>query len=435
MAQRWRTRRCRGKADAAVRGDREGFAPEPEHSPNIPVTLPAHGRGTVAGMTTRTLLVRCAALLTAGAALVHVGVAGQHFSEWWAAGLFFLVVAAAQIGWALWVWSRPATRTILLAGAAGSVALVLLWVVSRTSGLPFGPGAGVAEPVGAADVVCGVLEVLAAALAVVATATERQPRLAGPAPRRAAGITAGVAALAVLAGGTALAAPTHDHTDLAASATAGHDHAADAGSGAGTAGGSGHHHDVPNLPDTSKATAAQTAAARDLLERTIAATAAYRDPAAATKAGFDVQAAYERKLKKLAAAGRTPKDGRVMAIHVPNKANRTDGRILDPTKPETLVYARTAQGKFELVGVMFTAEKQTPPALYQPYLRWHTHTFCVGGGKPKVKPDNGSCPAGTTERESGAMTHVWFVSPDQLAQAFARKPPVKALVAYQKSLA
>ena len=383
-------------------------------------------------MTTRTLLIRCAALLTAGAALVHVGVAGQHFSEWWAAGLFFLVVAAAQIGWALWVWSRPATRTILLAGAAGSVALVLLWVVSRTSGLPFGPGAGVAEPVGAADVVCGVLEVLAAALAVVATATTRQPRLAGPAPRRAAGITAGVAALVVLAGGSALAAPSHDHTDLASATTGAHDHA----TGTGTAGGSGHgHHDVPNLPDTSKATAAQTAAARDLLERTIAATAAYRDPAVATKAGFDVQAAYERKVATMTAAGHTPRNGLVMAIHVPNKANRKDGRILDPTKPETLVYAHTAQGKFELVGVMFTAERKTPPALYQPYLRWHTHTFCVGGGTPKVKPENGSCPAGTTERETGAMTHVWFVSPDKLAQAFARRAPVKALLAYQKSLA
>ena len=432
MAQRWRTRRCRGKTDAAVRGDREHPAPEPEHSPNIPVTLPARRPGTVAGMTTRTLLVRCAALLTAGAALVHVGVAGQHFSQWWAAGLFFLVVAGAQVAWALWVWARPATRTILLAGAAGSVALVLLWVVSRTSGLPFGPGAGVAEPVGAADVVCGVLEVLAAALAVVATATAGQPRLASPAPRRAAGITAGVAALVVLASGTALAAPTHDHTDLAAAATAGHDHT----TGARAAGGGGHgHHDVPDLPDTSRATAAQTAAARDLLERTIAATAAYRDPAVATKAGFDVQAAYERKVAKLTAAGHAPKDGRVMAIHVPDRANRRDGRILDPTRPETLVYAHTAQGKFELVGVMFTAEGKTPPALYQPYLRWHTHTVCVAGGTPRVTPENGSCPAGATERETGAMTHVWFVSPDQLAQAFARRPPVKALVAYQKSLA
>lgn len=386
-------------------------------------------------MTTRTLLVRCAALLTAGAALVHVGVAGQHFSEWWAAGLFFLVVAAAQIGWALWAWARPATRTILLAGAAGSVALVLLWTVTRTSGLPFGPQAGVAEPVGAADVVSGLLELLTAALAVVATATDRQPRLAGPAPRRAAGITAGVAALVVLASGTALAAPSPDHSEAAAAA--GHDHGASAASaaGAGPTAKGGHDHDVPNLPDTSKATAEQTAAARDLLARTIAATAAYRDPAAATKAGFDVQAAYERKLAKLEAAGRTPKDGRVMAIHVPSKANRTDGRILDPTKPETLIYAHTAQGKFELVGVMFTAEKKAPPALYQPYLRWHTHTFCVGGGTPKVKPENGSCPAGTTERETGAMTHVWFVSPDELAQAFARKPPVKALLAYQKSLA
>ncbi|GAB3433333.1 hypothetical protein GCM10027517_00160 [Phycicoccus ginsengisoli] len=393
-------------------------------------------------MTTRTLLVRCAALLTAGAALVHVGVAGEHFSQWWAAGLFLLVTAAAQLGWALWAWTRPVTRPILLAGAAGSVALVLLWVVTRTSGLPFGPQAGVAEPVGAADVVSGLLELLTVALALVATAADRRPRLAGAAPRRAAGITAGVAALVVLASGTALAAPSPDH--LEAGLAAAHDHAASAGASAGAVGATapgdaaaagGHHHDGPNLPDTSTATPEQTAAARDLLARTIAATAAYRDPAVATKAGFDVQAAYERVLVKLTAAGRTPKQGRVMVIHVSDKANRTDGRVLDPTRPETLVYARTPQGKFELVGVMFTAEKQAPPTSYQPYLRWHTHTTCVGGGHRKAKPENGSCPAGTTERVSGAMTHVWFVSSDQLAQAFARRPPVKALLAYQKSLA
>lgn len=362
-------------------------------------------------METRNLLIRCAAMLTTGAALIHVGVSADHFQEWWAAGLFFLVSAAAQLGWAVWCWSRPSSRRVLLAGAGGSAALALVWVVSRTSGLPFGPGAGVAEPVGVADTVCVALEVLSAGLAVVAATAWAPSRLTAPStPRRAAALTGAVAVLTLVASGAAIAAPSPDHAEGAA-----HDHSA-----------------VPNLPDTASATPQQTAAARDLLARTIAATAAYRDPAAATRAGFDVQAAWDRKQKLLSAAG---KETRARgAVHVPNKAHRTDGKILDPNAPETLVYRRSAEGSFTLVGVMFTAERKTPPTSYQPYLRWHTHEACVGGGVKKLEPVNGTCAAGTTLKASGAMTHLWFVDDSQLAQAYALKPPLKAMVAYQKTL-
>ncbi len=84
---------------------------------------------------------------------------------------------------------------------------------------------------------------------------------------------------------------------------------------------------------------------------------------------------------------------------------------------------------------MFTAEKKTPPTTYQPYVRWHTHQACTGGGVKKLKPVNGACAAGTTLRTSGAMTHLWFVDPSQLARAYARKAPRAALLAYQKGLA
>ncbi|GAB3067294.1 hypothetical protein [Pedococcus soli] len=404
-------------------------------------------------MDTRTLLIRCAALLSVGAALIHVGVSADHFREWWAAGLFFLVTAAAQLAWAAWLWARPASRRVLAVGAAGSVALVLLWVVSRTSGLPIGPEAGVAEAVGAADVVCGILELACAGLALVASAGLVPRRLRTPStPRRAALVTGAVAAVALVASGAAIAAPGHDHTEE--TAAAGHTHA----SGAATSESGAHDHaDVPDLPDTSKATSEQTAAAKELLDRTIAATTAYRDPAAATKAGFDVQAAWDREeelvakvAQQRAAAGASTKPGKagkaarkdgrrnalgVGLVHVPNKANRTDGRILDPNAPETLIYSRSADGTFRLVGVMFTAEKKTPPASYQPYVRWHTHETCTGGGVKKLKPVDGRCASGTTLRTSGAMTHLWFVDDSQLASAYARKAPVKALVAYQKALA
>lgn len=415
MAQPSPTRGCDGKQPRGIPGNRCPVVAEPEHSPNTAVTPLAHRQAMVGPMDTRTLLIRCAALLTVGAALIHVGVSADHFQEWWAAGLFFLVSAAAQLGWALWCWSRASSRRVLLAGAGGSVALVLVWAVSRTSGLPFGPGAGVAEPVGVADTVCVALEVLSAGLAAVAATAWAPARLTTPStPRRAAALTGAVAALTLVASGAAIAAPGHDHGDTDA-ASAAHDHS-----------------DVPNLPDTASATPAQTAAAKDLLARTIAATTAYRDPAAATKAGFDVQAAWNRKQKKLAALGKEARDKG--AVHVPNPANRTDGKVLDPSAPETLIYRRNADGKFTLVGVMFTAEKKAPPTSYQPYVRWHTHEACTGGGLAKLKPVNGACAAGTTLRTSGAMTHLWFVDSAQLAQAYAVKPPLKAMVAYQKSL-
>ena len=162
MAQPSRTRGCDGKRPRGIPGNRCSAVAEPEHSPNTAITSPAHRRAMRRRMDTRTLLIRCAALLTVGAALIHVGVSADHFQEWWAAGLFFLVSAAAQLGWAAWCWSRPSSRRVLLAGAGGSVALALVWAVSRTSGLPFGPEAGVAEPVGVADLVCVALEVLSA---------------------------------------------------------------------------------------------------------------------------------------------------------------------------------------------------------------------------------------------------------------------------------
>jgi hypothetical protein len=246
-------------------------------------------------------------------------------------------------------------------------------------------------------------------------------------------LTAGVAALAVLASGAALAAPSHDHGGEGAT-TAGHHAAAAEGAHGETVPGAHDHHDIPNLPDTASASAGQTKAATQLLDRTIAATAAYRDPAKAKAAGFDVQAAWERKQSRLARAGKEPKQDRRGLVHVPNKANRTDGRVLDATAPETLIYAHRADGSFVLVGVMYTAEKKAPPTSYQPYVRWHTHEVCTGGGPGKARPVDGQCPAGTTLRTTGAMTHVWFVDDDQLAEAYAIKPPLKALLTHQEAL-
>lgn len=397
-------------------------------------------------MTRSRALPQAAALLTAGAAAIHLGVAQAHFVEWWASGALFLGASAAQSAWAVAAWTRPPVRRLLGIGAALNLGLVAIWALSRTAGIPLGPGGGAPEPVGPADLITVAMEGLATvAITVQAWTPTAGARLVGSSARRAMLLGAGVALAVVTASGVALAAPepghatepdqvtssaqTDGHLGLAAAA------AEQPGTQPGPDDAAGAQHAHPNLPDTSAATPEQTAAAEKLLADTIASTTAYRDLAAARAAGYDVQRAWDRRSAVLARMGRTSAGGRVQLVHVPNPAFRTDGRILDATRPETLVYAHTAAGELVLVGAMFTAERKDPPASYLPYLRWHTHSLCRGGGVAGLRPVDGVCADGTVLTESGAMAHLWFVDVKDLPYAYAIRPPREQIVAYQKSLA
>jgi hypothetical protein len=101
------------------------------------------------------------ALLAAGlvgSAAIHAAVVPEHLAEWTSAGLFFVLLTLAELGVAavVLVHRSPA---VLLGAVLVSAGPVLLWLVSRTVGLPFGPEPGVPEAVGLADVVACVLEV------------------------------------------------------------------------------------------------------------------------------------------------------------------------------------------------------------------------------------------------------------------------------------
>jgi hypothetical protein len=101
-----------------------------------------------------------------GAAVIHAAQAPSHLAEWWAAGVTFVGLAAAQavLGAAAAVW---ADRWVWQLAQAVSLATIGLWILSRTVGLPGGPEAGLPEPLGRADLVATGLEtatVLAASL-------------------------------------------------------------------------------------------------------------------------------------------------------------------------------------------------------------------------------------------------------------------------------
>jgi hypothetical protein len=127
---------------------------------------------------------RAACTVAAGgflvAALTHLWVIPEHLAEWLPAAVFFAVVAVAQLALAGLVLHRP-SQAVLVLGLAGTVALALLYVATRTVDLPFLPashgaehlptawgiGNGIPvfpgdriEDVGVPDVVCLVAEIV-----------------------------------------------------------------------------------------------------------------------------------------------------------------------------------------------------------------------------------------------------------------------------------
>lgn len=116
------------------------------------------------------LLRPALALLSIGSAVIHFVVIPGHWDEYWGQGLFFIVAAIGQLLWAVWVVVAP-SRLIYLAGAAGNAAIVALWVVTRTAGVPAGPGAGEREAVEFADTLATVFEVLLVVGALVLART------------------------------------------------------------------------------------------------------------------------------------------------------------------------------------------------------------------------------------------------------------------------
>lgn len=101
--------------------------------------------------------------------------------------------------------------------------------------------------------------------------------------------------------------------------------------------------------------------------------------------------------------------------HVYNPEYMTDGRILDPERPESLVYYMDhVRAEKKLVCIMYMMPPgQHGPQIGGPLTRWHYH-FRVGfcsdkNGIPRVKSVSyPQCPPGLTAT-TPEMMHVWLV--------------------------
>ena len=173
----------------------------------------------------------------------------------------------------------------------------------------------------------------------------------------------------------------------------------------GLAGGAGHHLGTGQVPVGSlvraepgrPVTPAEQLAADRLHRATTVGIARFADPQVARRAGYRV--------------GRIESDD----VHVDNPAYGKDGRILDPTRPETLVYAAGPRGPV-LLGAMFAMPGigRPGPRVAGQLVSWHGHEqVCFGLLPPALAgltDPFGICPAGSvTVPITNEMVHVWTV--------------------------
>jgi hypothetical protein len=170
--------------------------------------------------------------------------------------------------------------------------------------------------------------------------------------------------------------------------------------------GGGHSHELGETPSPGLAlprleptppSAEERSAADRLFEETLLNIGRFEDVSVAAAEGYDVD-----------------RMGR-LGGHADNPAYKDDGRILDPTRPETLVYHPGPDGPV-LLGAMYqTDESGEPgPMIGGSLTVWHGHDHVCFGllppGLGSLGSPMGTCPLGTiTVALTNEMIHVWTV--------------------------
>jgi hypothetical protein len=134
--------------------------------------------------------MRAAPTLAAAAAVIHAVEAPRHFAEWWGYGVFFLIATLAQAVLALLLLRfgrlTPRARAALIAaGIAGNLAVIGLFAVTRTVGIPLaGPSAGELEPITRSGLAATLIELVLVGVLVLVHRTVDAPMLEATTGRR-----------------------------------------------------------------------------------------------------------------------------------------------------------------------------------------------------------------------------------------------------------
>jgi hypothetical protein len=141
---------------------------------------PSQGRDTaIVPYTERQIVLVLVAALAFVGALIHVGAAVDHWKEYHLYTLVFSCLAALQTCWAVLIL-RGASQRVLVLGCVLQLAIVGLWALSRTVGVPLAPTAWAPEEIGIADVIetIGELTTVLAVLSVLLAERSNAARLA-----------------------------------------------------------------------------------------------------------------------------------------------------------------------------------------------------------------------------------------------------------------
>jgi hypothetical protein len=100
------------------------------------------------------------------------------------------------------------------------------------------------------------------------------------------------------------------------------------------------------------------------------------------------------------------------SAHPGHKGYGRDGRVLDPDRPEQLMYA-IADGRATLLSAVYVMPSAgTPaPAPGGPITQWHSHNVCVTALPPgfALVDAYGGCPPFAVKLALPLMMHVWVV--------------------------
>jgi hypothetical protein len=151
---------------------------------------------------------------------------------------------------------------------------------------------------------------------------------------------------------------------------------------------------------TASATAAQQRAAVQLVNASWRGAQQYRSLAAARAAGY----------RPITPSG-------LPVVHYLNPAFYRDtllgGPVLDTSQPQSLVYANTPKGAVLVAAMYITTPRGATPQPGGCLTQWHVHTnLCLRAGLGVVGVTGAghpACPAGSRNRVTPAMMHVWFV--------------------------
>ena len=400
--------------------------------------------------------MRWAAFSSIGAGVIHAIAVGLH-SEHAPAARAFLFLALAQLAWGVGAMFSADFR-LRVAGVAVNAVAIGGWALTRTTGISFVDGLQVAEDPQAADTLAVVLAALSLAAIVWATLRADSP------VHRSTGINAAYACVAIgVLGAWSATGVVHIHGEM---------ELVDGGLTIGADGAIITPGSVDTTPDSiSSATTTTTLVSRAATQSktktsgttttsssttttTVHGHVQTSDQAKAAASGwprpFDPNVpvnlngiqgfTQEQAQRALTLIENTKRDlptyaNYATAIaagyfsigdessgfeHLIKYSLLNDGRFLDTTAPESLVY-QVSGGTKTLVSAMFiapsgTAINDTTLVNYAGGLiQWHVHdNLCWRqvNGVPKVigaLDANGNCPPNSTLQRGGApMVHVWI---------------------------